>query len=177
MESLFYNLSEEEFTLGRKILIWVFFGAFFLGGVYVVMLGPVFGVEHVKPSLSLAPFGISLIVGIVAAYATIKRKDLYFLIDDDKVEFRYGIWRPKKYSFKWEDMKELVMPHKDRKVKILFKNGTSYVIDLTWLQKRKSIRIRNHMFHSARAHNLNVLKVIHLPPQSKKSHSASKEIS
>jgi hypothetical protein len=97
MEKLYYNLSEEEYTKERKILMWIFVAAFFLGGVYVLLASPVFGIHHIKPSLSLAPFGISLLVGIVAAFATIKRKDLFFLIDDDKIEFRYGVFRPKRY--------------------------------------------------------------------------------
>jgi hypothetical protein len=168
MEKLYYNLSEEEFTKGRKVLIWVFSAAFFLGGMYVALIGPLFGVHSVKPILSLAPFGISLIVGLVAAYATIQRKDLYFLIDDDKVEFRFGIFNPKKYSFKWIDMREIVMPHMERKIKILFKDGTSHVIDLMYIQRKKSIFIRKHFFHVARSKNLNVLKVVHLPPHRNK---------
>jgi hypothetical protein len=168
MENLYYNLSEEEFTFGRKVLIWIFFAAFFLGGIYVALVGPLFGVNRVKPILSLAPFGISLIVGLIAAYATIKRKDLFFLIDNDKVEFRYGLFRPKRYSFKWSDMREIVMPHKDRKIKVLFKDGTSYIIDLMWIQRKKSILIRKHFFHMAREKNLNVLKVVHMPPHRKK---------
>ena len=168
MEKLYYNLSEEEFTKGRKILIWVFFAAFFIGGLYVALVGPIFGVYSVKPILSLAPFGISLLVGLVATYATIKRKDLYFLIDNDKVEFRYGVFRPKRYTFIWSDMREIVMPHKDRKIKVLFKDGTSYIIDLMWIQRKKSILIRKHFFHMAREKNLNVLKVVKLPPHRKK---------
>jgi hypothetical protein len=168
MENLYYNLSEEEFTKGRKVLIWIFFAAFFIGGVYVAIVGPVFGVNRVKPILSLAPFGISLIVGLVATYATIKRKDLFFLIDNDKVEFRYGIFRPKRYSFKWSDMREIVMPHKERKIKVLFKDGESFIIDLMWIQRKKSFLIRKHFFHMAREKNLNVLKVVQLPPHRKK---------
>jgi hypothetical protein len=168
MEKLYYNLSEEEFTKGRKILIWVFFAAFFLGGVYVALIGPLFGVNSVKPILSLAPFGISFIVGLFASYATIKRKNLYFLIDNDKVEFRYGVFRPKKYSFKLIDMKEFVMPHRERKIKVLFKNGTSFIINLMWIQRKKAILIRKHFYQIAKEKNINVLKVVQLPPRRKK---------
>ncbi len=164
MESLFYDLSEEEFTLGRKVLIWVFFASFLLGGIYVAIAEPLLRINGINPSLCLAPFGISLIVGIVAAYATIKRKDLFFLINDDKVEFRYGIFKPRKYSFKWNEMKEIVLPHKDKKIKIIFNDGNSFIINLNWLHGRKATNIRKHFFHAARYHNLNVLRVIHLPP-------------
>lgn len=163
MENLFYNLSEEEFTKGRKVLLWIFVAAFFLGGVYVAMLSPVFGIHHIKPILSVAPFGISLIVGIVALLATLKRKDLFFLIDNDKIEFRYGLFKPKKHLFMWTDIKELVMPHKERKAKLLLNDGTSFIIDLNWLQRKKSSLIRKHLYHAAKEKNKNVTKVIRLP--------------
>jgi hypothetical protein len=163
MENLYYNLSEEEFTKGRKILLWIFVVAFFLGGVYVAMLSPVFGVHHIKPTLSLAPFGISFIVGIIALFATIKRKDLFFSIDNDKIEFRYGLFRPKKHSISWTDIKEVVMPHKERKAKLVFNSGTSFTIDLTWLQRKKSSIIRKHLYYASREKNLPIIKVKLLP--------------
>ena len=162
MEKIYYNLSEEEFSKGRKILIWIFVSIFFLGGVYVAMLSPVFGVHHIKPVLSLAPFSISLIVGLIAAYATIKRDDIYFLVDDDKIEFRYGVFRPKKYSFPWTGIKEFIMPHKERKVKALFKDGSTHLIDLTYLQRKKATLIRTHLYHAAKEKNIVITKVIRL---------------
>jgi hypothetical protein len=159
MEKLYYNLSEEEFTKGRKILLWIFVIAFFLGGVYVAMLSPVFGKQSVNPANSIAPFGISLVVGIIAVFATIKRKDLFFLIDDDKIEFRYGIFKPKKYSFPWVTIKKLVMPHKERKAKVIFIDNTSFVIDLSWLHRKKSSVIRKHLYHAALARNLEIIKI------------------
>ncbi|MCX6334522.1 MAG: hypothetical protein NT092_09475 [Bacteroidia bacterium] len=162
MEKLFFNLEEEEFTKGRKILIWIVTFLFFVGGMYVAMAGPVFGKHSIKPALSLAPFGIGLIIGAVALLSTIKRKDLFFLIDNDKIEFRYGLFRPKKYTFLWIEIKKLVMPHKERKVKVMFKDGTSFIIDVSYLQRKKSTIIRKHMFHTAREKNIDVLKVISL---------------
>ena len=162
MEKSYFNLSEEEFTKGRKILLWIFVISFFVGGVYVAMLSPVFGNHSVNPTLSAAPFGISLIVGLIAAYATIKRKDLFFLIDENKIEFRYGVLRPKKYSFPWSDIKEVQMPQKERKARIIFRNGGSYVINLTWIQRKKSSLIKKHLFQAARDKNINIEKVIRL---------------
>jgi len=162
MEKLNYNLSEEEFSKGRKILLWGFAGLFFLAGVYVLLVSLVLGHESIKAILSVAPFGICLVVTIIASFATIKRKDLFFLVDDEKIEFRYGIFRPKKHSFKWIDIKELIMPQKQKKAKLLFKDGTSFIIDLTWLQRKKASHIRKHIFHAARERDLNVLKVTNL---------------
>lgn len=162
MENLYYNLSEEEFSKGRKILLWGFAGLFFLAGVYVLLISLVFGHKSITAVLSLAPFGISLVVSLIAAFATIKRKDLFFLIDNEKIEFRYGVFKPKKHLFKWVDIKELIMPHKQKKAKLLFKDGSSFVIDLTYLQKKKAGLIRKHIFYAAREKDLNVIKVNNL---------------
>ena len=91
MENLYYNLSEEEFSKGRKLLIWGFGGLFFISGVFILVKSMIVGNEAFPAILALAPFGISLIVFSVATLATIKRKDLFFSIDDDEIAFRYGI--------------------------------------------------------------------------------------
>ena len=110
--------------------------------------------------ISLAPFGISLVVSIIAALATFKGTDLFFSIDNDKIEYKFGMFKPVTHSFKWIDIKELVMPHKQKKIKLIFKDGSSFLIDLTWMQKKKSSHIRKHIFHAAREKNLNVIKVM-----------------
>jgi membrane protein YdbS with pleckstrin-like domain len=162
MEKLYYNLSEEEFSKGRKLLLWGFAGLFLLAGVYVLVTSLILKHKSIPEILSLAPFGISLVVSIIAAFATIKRKDLFFSVSDDKIEFRYGIINPKAHSFKWIDIKELIMPHKQKKAMLLLTDGSSFVIDLTWLQKKKASHIRKHIYHAAREKDINVIKVINL---------------
>lgn len=162
MEKLYFNLSEEEFTKGRKLLLWGFAVLFFLAGLWVLISSLLLGHKSIPAVLATAPFGISLIVSVIAAFATIKRKDLFFLIDDDKIEFRYGILKPTKHSFMWTDVKELVMPHKQKKALLRFNNGTSFVIDLTYLQGKKAGAIRKHIYLAARQKNLNVIKVANL---------------
>jgi hypothetical protein len=167
MEPLFYNLSEEEFSKSRKILLWIFVFLFFAGGLVILLAGPVFGIHNIKPSFSVAPFGISFIVGAISAFATIKRKDLYFMIDDDKIEFRYGLIKPKKHTFLWENIKELVMPHKQKKVKLNLKDGKSFVINLTWLERKKSHLIRKYLFNTAKYKDMDVRKVQQLSQEAK----------
>jgi len=162
MESLYYNLSEEEFSKGRKILLWSFAAFFFLGGAYILIISLVIGHKSIPAILSIAPFGISLVVSIIAGFATFKGTDLFFSIDDDKIEFKFGVFKPKTHSFKWIDIKELIMPHKQKKVKLLFKDGSSFVINLTWMQKKKSSHIRKHIYYAAREKDLNVIKVTNL---------------
>ena len=163
MEKLYYNLSEEEFSGTRKTLLWVFSGLFFLAGVWVFLLHFVFGhKESIPLVLSTAPFGISLVTGSIAIISSVKRKDQYFSIDNDKVEFRYGMFAPKKFSFNWNDVNELVIPHKQKKAMLHFKDGSSYTLDLTWLQKRKSSLIRKHIYQAAWEKQLKISKVMYL---------------
>jgi hypothetical protein len=165
MEKLYFNLSEEEFSRGRKLLLWGFAGLFFLAGIYVLNANLIFGQKSIPAVLSLAPFGISFFVAIIAALATIKRKDLYFSIDNENIEFRYGLFRPKRHSFKWNDVKSLVIPQRQKKVMLLFNDGSSYIIDLTWLQKRKTSLIRKHLYITATRKNLVISKVKNLMKQ------------
>ena len=88
--------------------------------------------------------------------------NLFFSIDEDKIEYKFGAFKPKTHSFKWIDIKELIMPRRQKKIKLIFKDDSSFVIDLTWIQRKKSSQIRNHMFHVAREKDLNVIKVLTL---------------
>ena len=47
MENLYYNLSEEEFSKGRKILLWGFSALFFLGGIYVLFVSLILGQKSI----------------------------------------------------------------------------------------------------------------------------------
>ncbi len=159
MEQLYFNLSEEEFTKGRKILLWIFAGLFFIAGIYVVTAKPIFGHNSIPPILATAPFGISFIVSAFAALASIKREDLFFLVDYGKIEFRYGLLNPKRHSFQWIEIKAMEMPHNQRKVKLNLLNGTSYVIDLNYLQRKKSTLIRKHIYKCAIEKGIPIIRV------------------
>jgi len=159
MENLYYNLSEEEFSKGRKVLLWIFASLFFLAGLWVLFSSLVLDYKNIPPAISIAPFGISLLVATIALFASVKRKDLFFLIDESKIEFRYGIFKPKKHSFNWIDIKQLEMPNAQRKVKLILNNESSFVIDLSYLQRKKSSIIKKHIYHVAREKNLSVIRI------------------
>jgi len=159
MDQLFFNLSEEEFSKSRKVLLWIFVTLFFLAGLYVLTASPVFGHKSIHPVLSVAPFGISFVVLLIALLATIKRSDLFFLVDEGKIEFRYGIFRPKRHSYEWTEIREMIFPQKQRKIKLILNNGSTYVIELSYLQRKKSTIIRKHIYHVAHQKNINIIKV------------------
>jgi len=160
MEFLHINLSEKEFSKGSKILLWSFAMLFFLAGVYVLFVSLVLGHKSIPAIICIAPFGISLVVFIIASFATFKGTDLFFLIDEEKIEYKYGFLKPVDHLFKWSDIRELVMPHRQKKVKLIFQDGSSFIINLTWIQKEKSSDIRKHIFHVAREKDLPVKKVM-----------------
>jgi hypothetical protein len=166
MENLLINLSEKEFTRGSKTLLWIFSSLFFLAGVYVLFVNLVLGQKSIPVILSLAPFGISLVVGVIAAIATFKGTDNFFLIDKDKIEYKYGFFKPVDHLFNWSDIRELAMPQRQKKVMLIFNDGSSFIINLTWIQKEKSVNIRKHIYHVAREKDLNVRKVSTLSSKS-----------
>ncbi len=162
MEKLFFDLTEHEFSSGRKILLWIFCFFFFLSGMGIVYLNVVMHHESIHITFSIAPFGISLFVGLIALMSTIKRKDLFFQVDDDSISYRFGLFRPARHIFKWDEVKEIHMPHKEKKFMIVFRNSESYVVNLNWIEKRKTNMIRKHIFYGAKEKNINIVKVQHL---------------
>lgn len=158
MEKLYFDLTEHEFSKGRKILLWIFCFSFFLAGVAIVYM---YLIEHdlaIHVSYSIAPFSISLFAGFIAVLASIKKKNHYFVIDDEKIEYRYGLVKPVFRSYRWDNIKEVHLAHMSIKVRLLHYDGTVSVVNLTWLEKKKSSAIRKHIYHASREKNIPVLK-------------------
>jgi hypothetical protein len=159
MENLFYDLSEPQFSKGRKILLWAFSFIFFLAGSAVIFMNLVFHDQSMHITLAFIPYAISIVVAIIAFMATFKREGLYFLIDHEKIEFRFGIFKPVKHLFKWIDIKEIHLPHREKKVQLNLKDSTFFIINLTWLERRRTNQIRKYFFYAAKENNIPVLKV------------------
>jgi hypothetical protein len=163
MENLFYDLSEQEFSKGRKILLWIFSGIFLVAGTAIIFMNLFQHNLNIHISFAIAPFGIGIFVGIIAAMSTFKRKDHYFLIDNDKVEYRYGLIKPVRFSHQWNDIREIHLPHKEKKVLLVFKSNPPCVVNLNWIEKKKTSHIRKHFFYAAKEKNIPVVKVMTLP--------------
>jgi hypothetical protein len=159
MESLYYNLSKEEFSRGKKALLWIFTLLFFMAGLGTVFMNVILHDDSIHISLSAAPFGISIVSGIIAAIATFSRKDHFFNVDDEKIEYRYGMIHPVKQLILWNDVQEICFPHRQKKVKLIMKNNTINVVNLTWVEKKKSSHIRKHIYYGAKEKNINITKV------------------
>ena len=158
METLFYDLSEAEFSKERKILIWVLAAFFFLAGLWYLFSNMLLGMAAFSPALCVIPFGICLFITAFAAFATIKRKDHYFVVDNDKIEFRNGVFKATKRTFVWESISEISLPHKQKNATIRQKDGTSYEINLMWIEKKKATAIRKHIYYFAKEKNIPLKK-------------------
>ena len=159
MEKQHYDLAEAEFSKEGKIILWCVATFFFLTGIFILVRVFVLGHKDLHGSFALVPFGICFFVSIIAYYASVKRKDLYFSIDEDKIEFRFGIINPKVKLFKWADIKEVTVPSKQKKVMLGFNDGGIFVINLNWIEKKKSISIIKNIYKGAIEKNINITKV------------------
>ncbi|MGQ9619926.1 MAG: hypothetical protein ACUVTX_02945 [Bacteroidales bacterium] len=162
MEKLYYDLSEHEFSTGRKVLLWIFCVLFLLAGMSVVYMHVIQHKLRINISYSIPPFGISLFTGIIAYFSTVKRKNHYFLIDDDKIEYRYGLIRPVLKTHPWKDVKEIHMAHGQKKIRLVYQNEKMKLVNLTWLERKKSNLIRKHIYYIAREKNITLKKVNYL---------------
>lgn len=167
MEKLFYDLSESEFSKGRKVLIWLFAAVFFLAGLGIIFMNTVLHDKSIHITFCIAPFGIALFASGVAYMASTKRKDHFFLMDDDKIEYRFGLFKPVRYYHKWDDIIEIMMPHKEKKVRVRYKDNSEYIVNLSWIEKKKSHHIRKHFYYAAKEKNISLIKVNMLPKKVK----------
>jgi hypothetical protein len=156
-------LSEQEFSRGRKILLWIFTSMFFLAGLGIIFMNVILHNDSIHLSLSMAPFGISLVAGVISVIATFSKNDHYIIIDNDKIELKFGMLKPITQTYLWNDVKEIHLPHKQKKVKLVMKDNSSNIINLTWIEKKKSSYIRKHFYYVAREKNINIVKVQYLP--------------
>lgn len=163
MERLFYDLSENEFSKGRKILAWAFSAVFFLAGLGIIFMNIILHDMSIHITFAIAPFGISIFGALVAYMASVKRKDHYFLMDNEKIEYRFGLIKPVKYSHKWSDITEIIIPHMEKNIMVKYHDNRKHLINLTWLEKKKTHFIRKHFYYAAREKNINIVKVVTLP--------------
>jgi hypothetical protein len=159
MENQHYDLAEAEFSKEGKVILWIVAAFFLLTGLFILFRVFVLGHKDVQATFALVPFGICLFVSLIAYYATVKRKDLYFNIEDDKIEFRFGIINPKVKLFKWVDIKELVIPSKQKRVMLNFNDGGFFIINLNWIEKKKSVSIIKNIYTMALEKNIKITKV------------------
>jgi hypothetical protein len=168
MEKLHYDLSKEEFSTGRKALLWIFSGVFFLAGAGIIFMNLILHDLSIHITFCIPPFGIAIFTGIIAYMATSKKKDNYFIMDDEKVEYRFGILKPVKFTHKWVDVEEIIIPHKEKKVLLRYKDKSFHLINLNWLERKKTHYIKRQFYHASREKNIGITSPAMLPRPEKR---------
>ncbi len=159
MENQHYDLAEAEFSKEGKVILWIVAVFFLVAAVFILFRVFILGNKDINATFAFVPFGISLFVTLIAYYATAKRKDLYFSITDDKIEFRFGIINPKMKLFKWADIRELVLPSKQKRVLLNLNDGGFFIINLNWIEKKKAVNIIKNIYKMALDKNIKITKV------------------
>jgi len=162
MEKLHFNLSDEESSKGWRILLGLFATVFILSGIFILGNYYVLGRSNIPVSFAIVPFIIGILVAGIALYVSIRRKEQYFNINRDVIEFRYGIFKASHHSFKWDDLKELTLPRRQKKARLHMKDGSDFTINLTWLDRKKASMIRKCLIYIASERGLNMIKVVRL---------------
>jgi membrane protein YdbS with pleckstrin-like domain len=162
MEKLHFNLSDEESSKGWRILLGIFAAVFILSGIFILGNYYVLGRSNIPVSFSIVPFVIGILVAGIALYVSIRRKEQYFNINRDVIEFRYGVFKASNHSFKWSDIKEITLPRRQKKARIHMKDGSDFTINLTWLDRKKASMIRKCLIYLVNEKEINLIKVVRL---------------
>jgi len=162
MEKLHFNLSDEDSSKGWRILLSIFAAIFVLSGIFILVNYFVFDRRNIPLVFAVVPFTIGVLVAGIALYISIRRKEQYFNINKEVIEFRYGVLRASHHSFRWENLKEITLPRRQKKAKLHLKDGSAYTINLTWLDRKKASQIRKCLIYIADEKAINIIKVARL---------------
>lgn len=158
MEDLYYNLAQEEFSKGRKILLWIL--AILLSIVTLVVIY----MKYVKydPNTTI---GLIITLGLITSFlfliailSTARRKEHFFRVDSETISYHYGLLFPSHHTYKWEEIKHLYFPPHSKKTTLILQDGKVIHINLTWVEKNKSRNIRKHIFYSAKNKGVQIQK-------------------
>lgn len=158
MKDIDINLYEKEFSKGRKVLLLVFGSVLLATGLYNVAL-KVLKYDYLpSPGLTITTLGLGTFILLIALFATSKRKNYYFRINSERLEFRYGIMIAKEGKFRWNDISKIYMPPKEKSFYLENTSGKITGLNLNWIEGSKAIIIRKNIYYAARQLNKDIVK-------------------
>lgn len=158
MEELNLNLSEHEFSKGRKILLWVFGSIFMLIALWALYLKLFVPEKAAANSLIITAFSIGGFVYFIAILSTARTKQHFFKIDSSQISYRFGLLAPSHKTIDWTDVKKVFVPKKTKSAFLVLKSGTVINLNLSWIEKKKSRLIRKRIYHTAKEKNIDIHK-------------------
>lgn len=158
MEDLRLNLSKNEFSKARKILLWVLASLFALGGAWDLYLKLIKHDYSAQIGLTVILFAISGFIFFIAVLASVTRKDHYFKVDNDHISYRYGLIFARQHSYNWSEIKNIIMRYKERKAILVLENGKQETINLNWVKRTNSTTILKHIYYLSKKLNIPVTR-------------------
>ncbi|MDZ7740047.1 MAG: hypothetical protein U5K32_13495 [Bacteroidales bacterium] len=158
MENLNLNLSKNEFSKSRKILLWIIGLLFFSGAIWSLYLKLYKDDSSVTAGLIVVLFAISSFIFFIAALASVKKKNHYFIIDNDRISYRYGLVFSKQRSLNWSEIKEIIIQYNLRKATIITGDDKQKFINLNWINHSSARAILKHLYYTARKKNISISK-------------------
>lgn len=158
MENLNLNLSKNEFSKSRKILLWAIGLLFLSGAIWSLYLELFKHDTSVTAGLIIVLFAISAFIFFIASLASLNREDHYFIIDNDKISYRYGLLFSKHRTHNWPEVKEIIIQYNLRKATIITADGKRKIINLNWINRTGSKIILKHLYYTSRKIGIPITK-------------------
>ncbi len=150
MEALRLNLSSNDFTPAKKALLWIVGSMFLLGGLWSLYMIVAKNDTSIRPGLPVVLFLLSAFVFFVAALASFRKRKQFFHVDDETISYSYGLISSRHRSYKWADIKKLIMKYNQRKAILILNNDKQITINLNWIQKTSSQIILKHLYSASK---------------------------
>ncbi|HUS85756.1 MAG TPA: hypothetical protein VMW76_00830 [Bacteroidales bacterium] len=158
MDDLYFKLSQEEFSKGRKILLWIAASLFALIGFWDLYLKIFKHDSNASFGLTIVLFSISGFIFFIAFLASLKHKEHFFKVDNEIISYYFGLFFPSHHTYKWEEIDRIYMPPHQKTTILVLKDGRTIRINLTWVEKNKSRMIIRHIYYAAKQRDIDVLK-------------------
>ena len=158
MDDLYVNLSEMEFSKGRKIILWIFGTIFILIGLWDLFLKIFKHNNMANIGLSITALAIGAFVYLIAILASARKQENFFKVDSSTISFRFGLIAPKQTQVTWSSIKTIYIPKHHKNIFIEEDSGKIMKVKLTWIEKNKARVIRKHIYAEAKQQNIEVIK-------------------
>ncbi|MEZ4999340.1 MAG: hypothetical protein R2744_01345 [Bacteroidales bacterium] len=158
MDDLYFNLSEKEFSRGRKIILWIFGTIFILVGLWDLFLKLFKHNNMASMGVTITAISIGLFVYLIAILASSRKQENYFKVDSNTISYRFGLVAPTMNEITWTEVKTIYMPSHHKNIFIGKNTGRIIKVNLTWIEKNKSRLIKRHIYYVAKQRNIEILK-------------------
>lgn len=158
MEVLRLNLSRNEFSMSKKVLLWIVGSMFLAAGIWAIYMRFVKKDSSIQPGLTVVLFALSAFLFFIASLASFRKREHFFYVDNETITYRYGLISSRHQSYNWSEIKKIVMKYNQRKAILVFNNDKQVTINLNWINKSNSQIILKHIYYASKYKGLPVTR-------------------